>query len=175
MVPARAAPARPQLNGTLDVMNTEESMPSEEQSGSRFVGAVAEVLVALSALGFVGLLLAACLAAVMELTGEGPAVSLGSWTLGVALVGTLLWLARGLRRRRNWARIGLVLYFGGLAVYNALWLVTEWHLNWPLLHHIQFPNRNPGTFTIVMTAVYSGVAVLLSGPTVRSLFRRHDA
>jgi hypothetical protein len=149
-------------------------MPFEEQSGSRFADAVAEVLVGLSALALVGLVLAACLAAVMELIGEGPSVSLGSWTLGIVLVGTLVWLARGLRRRRSWARIGLVLYFGGLAVYNTLWLATEWRLGLPLLHRIRFPDYNPGTFTIMLTAIYAGVAVLLSGPTVRSLFRKHD-
>ena len=150
-------------------------MPPEEQSGSRFVDAVAEVLVGLSALGFVGLVGAACLAAIGELIGEGPSISLGSWTLAAALIVTLMWLARGLRRRRNWARIGSVLYFGALAIYNILWLATEWHLDLPLLRHIQFPDYNPGTFTILMTAVYAGVTVLLSGPTARSLFRQqHD-
>lgn len=127
----------------------------EDRAESRLVDTVAEIIGGLSALGLAGMLLLAIVQAIATVVGAGPEVLLGHWALAAAFLGLLLWLAHGLRGRRRWARLGVIIYCVVVAVVHIV--------------------RSPwGVLSFIVAGVAAVVAVLLAGPTVGREFGRRD-
>jgi len=123
---------------------------------SRLVDTVAELIGGLALLGLVTMLVLTLIQSFSALVGLGSKEQLGRWLIGMVVFGLLFWLAKSFRERRRWARYGMILYCGAIAVFHAV--SAPW-----------------GLISFVLAGVAAVVAALLAGPSVGREYQRPAA